>query len=153
MGELRMKKNLKKTKTEMSYSLLIRYLIRINFTVLLTIVGVTAIIFFGLLINSNSLALQIMSEGIKANQQRSIIYGLLIFVLVLNTAYTLSFLRLRKNYKSKTSQNTDIPVNSYEINIFSAFKVFDKDKIRKDFEHDHSSREAGVVLISANDGL
>ncbi len=137
-----MKKNLKKTKTEMSYSLLIRYLIRINFTVLLTIVGVTAIIFFGLLINSNSLALQIMSEGIKANQQRSIIYGLLIFVLVLNTAYTLSFLRLRKNYKSKTSQNTDIPVNSYEINIFSAFKVFDKDKIRKDFEHDHSSREA-----------
>ena len=137
-----MKKNLKKTKTEMSYSLLIRYLIRINFTVLLTIVGVTAIIFFGLLINSNSLALQMMSEGIKANQQRSIIYGLLIFVLVLNTAYTLSFLRLRKNYKSKTSQNTDIPVNSYEINIFSAFKVFDKDKIRKDFEHDHSSREA-----------
>ena len=137
-----MKKSLKKTKTELTYSLLIRYLVRINFTVLLTIVGIAAIVFFILLINSNSLALQIMSEGIKANQQRSIIYGLLIFVLVLNTAYTLSFLRLRKNYKSKTNQNSDLPVNSYEINIFSAFKVFDKDKLRKDFEHDHSSREA-----------
>lgn len=121
--------------------MLLRYLLRINFTFLIAVVGILAVVFFVKLLSGDGSALRLLSEGLTPKQQKLTIYLVVAVFGLLNFVYTISFIKFRNNFV-QTDRVEGVKVSAYDIDAFSALKIFSKKRVGKNFEHDHSAKEA-----------